>query len=351
MARNVEKGPLLLFPTHYLGNFVLGLPWICEIAAKHPESTVVIDSSFAPLLDMTEAKSARVILYPRQLLSKSNGPVSRTKHYFKFLRQLQSHSHICLLDLEGERFTGVLSLLSGCPVRYGPIQKNANLFYTKSIELNYENHRFNAFGELIKEWQAVSTPLNTLTYREQANASLAISKLLAENRLDKNLALIHTGASAEFKRWPASNFATLSKSLSIKGYSVVWIGAGKADSDSIAEIMGLCPDVNTIDLSNKLSFSELVTLMKNSTVYIGADSGPMHLAASTGIPVLGLFGPSKESIWRPLGSHSKVLRSEQSCHPGCKGKVCLSSEHCLKSLSPEVVLEATLNHAPLNSPH
>ncbi len=351
MAMKIEKSPLLLFPTHYLGNFVLGLPWICEVVSKFPESTIVIDSAFVPLLDMTDAKSARVVIYPRQLLSKSHGLVSRIKHYFKFLRELRRYRHRYLLDLEGERFTGVLSLLSGCSVRYGPTQKNGDFFYTESVKLDYENHRFNAFGELIRQWQIVSTPLNTLAYREKSTDSLAINKILNLTNRVKNLVVIHTGASAKYKRWPASNFAVLSKLLTAKGYSVVWIGAGQDDSKTIEEIKAQSDDANTLDLSNRLSFSELVTLLKHSSAYIGADSGPMHLAASTGIPVIGLFGPSKESIWRPLGSNSIVLRSDQSCHVGCKGKVCLSSEHCLKSLPPEVVLDATLNHASLDKPH
>jgi ADP-heptose:LPS heptosyltransferase len=347
MAAKKIKGPLLLFPTHYLGNFVLGLPWLCEVNSKFPETTIVIDSAFAPLLNLTSAKSARVILYPRALLDKSNGVLSRAKHYSKFLRQLRQHKHSCLIDMEGERFTGVLSLLSGCSVRYGPTQKNSAWFYTHARNLHYENHRFNSFGELINQWQATETPSSLVSYLNTSEPSKPLDALSSATDRHSKIVVIHPGASAVYKRWPASHFAALSNFLANKDYTVVWIGAGESDSHAVAEIMSHCSEAKTFNLCNQLSFSELVTLLGNSSLYIGADSGPMHLAASTGVAVLALFGPSKESIWRPLGGNSTILRSQLACHPNCRGTVCLRTTHCLNSLSPQVVFNAALSHAPL----
>lgn len=344
MSGTVESGPLLLFPTHYLGNFVLGLPWLCEIAAHHLNVTIVIDSAFAPLLDMTPAKSARVIEYPRAKLAKSNSVFSRAKHYTRFLAQLRQQNHSCLIDLEGERFTGVLSLLSGCSVRYGPTQKNSSRFYTSALNLDYENHRFNAFGELIEQWQHIQTPSNLVQYQSTASDNKLVQDLVKEH---ENIVIIHPGASARFKRWPIANFAELSDLLTGAGYSIVWIGAGESDAIAVEEISALCSQDQAINLCNRLSFAQLIALLKIGTLYIGADSGPMHLAASTGLPLLGLFGPSKESIWKPLGRNSKVLRSPLRCNTDCRGTVCSRETHCLESLTPLHVLESALTNNPI----
>ena len=67
-----KKGPILLFPTHYLGNFILGLPWVQEISNRYPDTVLVIDPVFLPLVEAAEVKPEYIIYYPREHLSKSN---------------------------------------------------------------------------------------------------------------------------------------------------------------------------------------------------------------------------------------------------------------------------------------
>ena len=344
MVSKKKNSPLLLFPTHYLGNFVLGLPWLCEIASSYPDTTIVIDSAFTPLLNMTSAKSARVVEYPRAALDKSKDLFSRGSAYIKFLNQLRRHDHDCLIDMEGERFTGVLSLLSGCPTRLGPNQKHGARFYTNALELDYEKHRFNAFGQLIAQWQHIETPSNLVDYNQEAELKYVAEGVFENLKPHQNIAVLHPGASAIYKRWPPSHFAKLSELLVQQGYFVVWIGSGESDSNAINEIRSLSSQSSSLNLCNQLSYAELIGLLKASSLYIGADSGPMHLAASTGLSVLGLFGPSKESIWRPLGGKSKVLRSETTCHENCRGTVCTRDTHCLTTLSANFVFDSSLLH-------
>ncbi|MDP4783691.1 MAG: hypothetical protein NWS78_10285, partial [Gammaproteobacteria bacterium] len=160
----MRTSPVLLFPTHYLGNFILGLPWVLRVAKEHPELTLVIDARFRTLTDTVIPSSVNIIEYPRQRLKEPGSIWSRLSLYLGFLRKLRSASSDCLIDMEGERFSGVLSRLSGAKQRYGPTGKNAHRFYNNLRTLDYEKHRYNAFGEILDVLVADKAPSNILPY-------------------------------------------------------------------------------------------------------------------------------------------------------------------------------------------
>ena len=116
----MHSSPVLMFPTHYLGNFILGLPWVLRVAEEYPELTLVIDARFRTLTDTVIPSSVNIIEYPRQRLKEPGSFLSRLSLYLGFLRKLRSASSDCIIDMEGERFSGVLSRLSGARNRYGP---------------------------------------------------------------------------------------------------------------------------------------------------------------------------------------------------------------------------------------
>jgi len=337
--------PVLLFPTHYLGNFVLGLPWVCAVLRDHPAALVVIDSRFAALADAVLPVGSDVLLYPRARLASSEPFFSRLKHYFKFLKVLRRDRRATLIDLEGERFTGVLSRLSGCRRRIGPAGKRAERFYTDILELDYYRHRFNAFGTVLSDFVASEkAPDSHLPYKFSADIEQQIEAHLGDIA-ERRLIAIHPGASVAYKLWPQDFFVELVSNLEQSGYQVVWVGAGDSDASIIDGVMRALPNSPAINLCNRLGFLELAALYRKCSCFVGSDSGPMHLAASTGIPVMALFGPSVEAIWSPLGDNSHVLRGSEACGEDCDAWQCDFSYRCMKSLSPRQVLEAVSRFA------
>ncbi len=95
-----------------------------------------------------------------------------------------------------------------------------------------------------------------------------------------------------------------------QGLEIVMIGVGD-DTRMIESIAERLDDTRLFhfDLSG---YPELVALFQRAHFYVGGDSGPMHLAASAGLDLVALFGPSKESIWAPLGKNSRLLRGTKS---------------------------------------
>lgn len=330
--------PILLFPTHYLGNFILGLPWVCTVLQAHPKALLVIDSRFAAITRAVVPADTELLLYPRQQLASTQPFFSRLRHYWGFLRRLRQDKRATLIDLEGERFTGVLSRLSGCRRRIGPAGKRAEQFYTDVLTLDYYQHRYNAFGKVLADFIDTSAvPPSHLHFKIDPDLNNKIvSELAAAGQ--KRIIAIHAGASVAYKLWPTDYFVNLVAGLEQAGWQVVWVGAGESDRRIIAEAMAALPESTAISFCDRLDFLELAVLLSHCDCFVGSDSGPMHLAASTGIPVLALFGPSIEAIWAPLGDNSRVLRGTQGCGEQCDAWHCDFAYRCLTSLGAEHVL-------------
>jgi heptosyltransferase-3 len=92
-------------------------------------------------------------------------------------------------------------------------------------------------------------------------------------------------------------------------------------------------------LGGRLSLGELIALLQVSRLFIGNDSGPMHLACLSGVPVVALFGPADEGRWGPLSEDSVVVRGALPCEK-CARSDCGLDFQCIRTLSQGAVKEA-----------
>ncbi len=88
-----------------------------------------------------------------------------------------------------------------------------------------------------------------------------------------------------------------------------------------------------LDLCGVTNVRENLSVYKNADLFFGVDSGPMHMAAAMGVPVVALFGPTDERKWGPWGEGHTVITKRLSCHP-CKPHKCADNA-CMKQISLE----------------
>lgn len=111
------------------------------------------------------------------------------------------------------------------------------------------------------------------------------------------------GAKFPGKRWPAERFAALPARL---GLQAVVLGSG-AEAQLCAEVAAACGGVS---LAGRLDLLASAALLTRARLFIGNDSGLMHLAAAAGAPTIGLFGPSDEGVYAPSGPRAMAIRGE-----------------------------------------
>ncbi len=124
------------------------------------------------------------------------------------------------------------------------------------------------------------------------------------------------GPSANWgpKTWPAERFTELLDRLTGAGGIMpgarIAVFGGPGERDGIAPVLAAIPQARRIDLVGTLDLVTVAAALRRCAFYVGNDSGLMHMAAATGIPTLGLFGPSRPALYAPWGAHCAVAATE-----------------------------------------
>lgn len=164
---------------------------------------------------------------------------------------------------------------------------------------------------------------------------------------DQPTVIIHAGSGGYSlaRRWEPAKFAAVADGLHEQhGMRVVLVGGPNDDGAAVQAAM----QHPAVDLSGKTTLAQLADVIGNADLFIGADSGVMHVAAATGTPVIAIFGPSNAQAWGPWTpeSPSVVLRSGVECSPcsyvghGIGLREGCAARTCMKLVTPTMVIEA-----------
>ncbi|MFB9905353.1 glycosyltransferase family 9 protein [Allokutzneria oryzae] len=149
--------------------------------------------------------------------------------------------------------------------------------------------------------------------------------------------VLHPGASAPARTWSPRRCAETVAALSEAGHRVVVTG-GPGERDLTAVVSG----VHGTDLGGRTSFSELAGVLAGAEVVVAGNTGPAHLAASVGTPVISLFAPVVSARrWAPHGVPYRLLGDQRAACRGTRARECPIPGHpCLNSVHPDAVVEA-----------
>jgi lipopolysaccharide heptosyltransferase II len=159
------------------------------------------------------------------------------------------------------------------------------------------------------------------------------------------LVVIHPGASAPVKRWPAQRYARLARQLS-QEYDARIVLVGGRGEERIARSVVSAMRGQVIDLSGQTTLGQLAAILRKADLFIGNDSGPMHLAAACGTKVIGLFGPTSPQLFGPYGDNCAALRMERDCPPCMRDECNLSGYRCIDRISVDDVIEVVRQMMP-----
>jgi ADP-heptose:LPS heptosyltransferase len=312
-----------------MGNFVVSLPAINALKNYFTKKNfyLAVDSAYREIAETIDGLD-NLILYPRKQI-RNSALIERTGLFLKFVRQLRSISPDLIVDLEGRQVSSTLAFLAGASMRVGSATAHKPYFYNLKVDLSGgEKHRIYRYIEIAHAVGAeCENKYQHLRAGYSQRASLEYKFIDQGAAKDRPVVCIHPGARIAFKEWSSKGFIEISDWLISKGFQVVFVG-GNSDLDKIKEIAPLLkgPSYN---LAGKLSLGELIALFEISSLYIGNDSGPMHVASAVGtLPVIGLF--FKKSI---------ILKGDAGCQK-CKERHCEHDLECIKKLSPGEVKAA-----------
>ena len=170
---------------------------------------------------------------------------------------------------------------------------------------------------------------------------------LAPAKRDQPIVVMHTGSGgySKARRWERAGFAAVARGLQEeRGAAIVLVGQPDDEADLVEDLL----DQKPINLTGATTLPQLAEVIASADLFIGADSGVMHIAAAAGTPVLSIFGPSNPAAWRPwaVGAWATVVHSGVECSPcsyvghGIGAREGCAARTCMKLVRPQMVLAA-----------
>ncbi len=292
--------------------------------------------------------------------SPPHGGLRRVLADVALARRLRRGGYDLAIDLHGGPRSSWLTWASGAPQRIGYEIQGRAWMYTRRVPrpraLRARHSVRNQWDllEAIEGWPGLAPEpaANPVEMAVDPAAEAAIAARLEQAGVEAGdeLIVVHVSAGNPFRRWPESSFVRLVAGLALgsPGRRIV-LSSGPSDRQAADRIAGaarreLGAAADRVVDFGEFGLAELRALVTRSRLFVGGDTGPLHVAATTRAPIVGIYGPTepaRSAPWRDgrLTSES-VEVTGLPCRP-CDQRVCEPGDfRCLTTLRPEDVLSA-----------
>ncbi|MCY3781973.1 MAG: WecB/TagA/CpsF family glycosyltransferase [Chloroflexi bacterium] len=316
-----------------IGDLVLTTPAMAALREAHPSATIHLLAAEHALPCLPGGLVDAIIPFrsgknaSRALFSRSNLPVLQELWRFRYDAVVFFHH---FTKRAGVLKFWLIAKASGARRLVG-LQNHNVKFLTDTTA----DHGFGGEHQA-QYWLNLVAQLGASSEARPAKVRREAFAFEAPSDTDAPTVVIHPGSGgySRARRWLPQRFARVAQSLQ-ESHDAQIILVGTLDDDGKAVSNWLNGDC--VDLIGKTTLPQLADIIARADLFIGADSGVMHIAAATGTPVVSIFGPSNSDAWRPwtAGTASIVLRSGVECSPcsyvghrigareGCAARTCM----------------------------
>lgn len=333
---------ILLIKPSSLGDIVHAMPACMAIHRAYPTArlTWLVKREWAGLVERIDGVD-RV------------WPVKSTlKGWLSEVFPLRAERFDLVVDLQGLFRSAAIGWLSGSPLRVGFAngREGSPWFYSRRVPVPHiEMHAVDRYLLVATAVGAAETGAPEFRFRIPHSDHEEVDRMLSRSgvRSGTSWAAMNVSARWPTKRWPAAAFAEVADRLQQEGYGEVVMIGGPDERADIAAVSGMMK-TPAIDLAGAMAVGLLPALLSKASLLITNDSGPMHVAAAVGTPVVALFGPTSAVRTGPYGVGHQVLTGQVPCRP-CFSRTCHNTLplECLRTVSPEQVLVAARAQRPL----
>lgn len=354
---------ILVVQLDHLGDAVLTAPLIAQLRGAYPDAEIdVLASPSNHEVFEADANVARVRIAERTWFERSPSRRGLVAEVWRLGRSLRDARYDLGIDVRGDVLSILVLAIGGVARRVGFAMGGGSFLLTDVAEWARGRHEVRSRLALLEPLgiEADFGGRALVHVRDEDRAEVAARLLdawpgrggrrnargprVGEARLHAEqfrphppMLTVHLGAGTAAKRWPKKHWKALLERFLDDGWRVVIVGG--PEDPPLSRM--LRPRESLVDWSGRLTVRQTTALLERADLFIGADSGPAHLAASAGVLSVILFSGTNNPIqWRPWSSRSLVIRHRVSCRP-CHQKTCPLPDHpCMTGLTPERVYKA-----------
>ena len=338
VPRNHSGRDVIFLRLRLLGDIIFTIPAIQLYLANHPHDRIyyVVEERFVEV--------ARLIPGIHQVIGV--GPGMKLSHLLRFRRDARAIGAELLVDFHCGPKSALLARFSGATVRAGYRTPNRNWAYNLLEPRWREGVSRHSVANQARLLTLLGIDGQPLPYPPDIAARTSAADLpaiLPGWPTTASLAILHLGAGNRFRDWGEDNFSALAERLTKDGVATALVGNNREEIARGARLQRRIPAV--LDWTGWLSITAMLHLIARASVYLGADSGPLHLASLTATPLVALYGPNVTEVSGPWRRNSAtILEKEFSCHPCCQRRCLYGTIPCMRSISVDEVYEAMVRY-------
>ena len=322
LPRDFVPKRILVVKLDHLGDVILATPVFSNLRQAYPNAELhTLVGAWSRVVLARHPDVCNIFDYNSPAFCRSGKPTS-LREAFQLYRELRRQKYDLVVELRGDWRTTWVSLLRLTPHRFS----RAAL----QIENKLGLARFSGTHEATRNLDllrhaGIPTPFQNATFSVTTADEKWASDFLAIHKIDKKYPLIaiHPGSPIPLKRWRPERYAELADWLiARKRTQILFVGV-KDEVPIVTEIQCRMQG-GSINIAGETTLTQLASILHTCDMFIGNDSGPMHLAAAVGTPTIGLYGPGDPTRFAPIGVECQTIRRKlglyvrnpsYGCHP------------------------------------
>lgn len=346
---------ILIIRLRQIGDVVFTTPAIAALRARYPSAhlTYVVEPAAAAVVQANPHLN-EIVVAPRT--SGLGGFVSDVG----LALQLRRRAFDIAIDFHSGPRASLLAWLSGAPRRIGYDVPGRGWMYTDRVARPRTRRPRHAVEN---QWDLLDVlglaPPSPSTCPAEMRSDPEVGRAVADRLRghgvpsDAAVVVMHVSAGNPFRRWPLASFADAAAAL-VRAHDHVHVvvTSGPSEADAARQVIESARALlegaacTRILSCGELTLTELRTLLDTAALYIGGDSGPMHVASTSRVPIVSLYGPTlpvRSAPWRaPDVPALAVEPPPLACRP-CDQRICVTGDfRCLASIAPDAVVSAAL---------
>lgn len=270
----------------------------------------------------------------------------------RFLGELKKRQFDLVISFDRKLRPALLTWLAGIPTRVAPEKvfddkpSQVTKFYTDIIPIKYDlttHLQADTYQEIVRKFcgiNGVAAPVLGAISNASAERARDLVARLPKDQL--KVALCVKGTFA-LKNWPLERFAQLVDRINAK-FAPAFFVVGAPQDGAFAAALAKLVSVEVANFCGETTLPELLALFKQSDLFITVDTGAAHIAATTGIPMVVMYGCTSPRRWAPINPQAVAISKEPGCLPCNKGETECDMRDCLQQVTVDEVFEAALTY-------
>ncbi len=360
---------ILLIRLRRIGDIIMTTPAVTVLKENCSEATLIylVEEQYRELVEGNPHLDNIIVIPKKQNINDSMAISSRhcersvaisqtrllrhfiprnDRDFYDLIHQIRKERFDILIDFHGGPRASWLTLFSKAKLKVGYKIKNKGFLYHIKIPRSSTDGEIHSVENHVNLVKAIGINVDSipslLVPDAEEEEKEKIGKFIQEHKLeDSKILVLHIGAGNRFRDWGVDNLVALTDLFSQHiEIQIVLIGA--PDDKERAEEIKDKSKSNVLSLVGKLGLRELKELISQASLFVGPDSGPMHIAASTDTPLVVYFGPTLPAHFSPWKANATIIEKEYDCRLTCRQRECLYEDfRCLQTITPQEVYNAS----------